>query len=144
MAKSKSCMNMNASTADVNESSGNGARPQIPHRVYSEEEAFLHMTRRRPDREQLLYSIVDEVLFNVWDALCLSIDLKSREAYLPYLPHAFDLLNNTENGLELYDYLVFVEETQMGTFTGDALARRRASMVVDVLLGYRKSIFADN
>ncbi len=132
---------MNVPTADVKEASRNGTKPPIPHRVYSEEEAFLHMTRRRTEKEQLLYSIVDEVLFNVWDALCLSIDLEFREAYLPYLPHAFDLLNTTENGLELYDYLVFVEETKMGTFTGDALARRRASMVVDVLLGYRKSIF---
>lgn len=110
--------------------------------IYDQEQAFLHMTQRRSEKEQLLYSVTDEILFNVWDAQCISIDQDFREAYLPYLPQAFDLLNNTEDGLDLFDYLVFVEETEMEAYKGDALARQRATRAVDVLLGYRESIFS--
>lgn len=117
--------------------------PKANFLIYDPEEAFLHMTRRRSEQEQLLYSITDEVLFNVWDALCLSIDQEHREAYLPYLPHAYDLLLETTDGMDLYDYLVFVEETEMDTFQGDALARTRAARVIDILLNYRRSILGE-
>jgi hypothetical protein len=137
-------MNMSVLKTDSHNASGPVARNSSPHLIYSEEEAFLHMTRRRSENEQLLYTIADEVLFNVWDALCLSINQGYREAYLPYLPHVFDLLRTTEDGLDLHEYLVFIEETEMDAFKGDMLSRRRASMAVDLLLNYRDSIFADS
>ncbi len=111
--------------------------------IYSQEQAFRHMTQKRSDKEQLLYMITDDILFKVWDASCLSIDQEYREEYLPYLPHVFDLLSTTDNGLDLYDYLVFVEESKLHAFKGDTLARRRASRVVDQLLEYRDTIFND-
>jgi hypothetical protein len=110
--------------------------------IFSPEQAFIHMTRKRSDKEQLLYRITDDVLFNVWDAACLSIDQQYREEYLPYLPHVFDLLRTTRDGLDLYDYLVFLEETEFGSCPGDTIARRRASRVVDLLLEYRDAIFS--
>ena len=113
----------------------------VKYMIYSQEQAFRHMTQRRSDKEQLLYTITDDILFNVWDAFCLSIDQQHREEYLPYLPHVFDLLSSTDDGLDLYDYLVFIEETLPGGFKGDALARRRSSRVVDLLLEYRATIF---
>jgi hypothetical protein len=137
-------MNMSVLQTDSHNASGPVDRNSSPHLIYSEEEAFLHMTRRRSENEQLLYTIADEVLFNVWDALCLSINQDYREAYLPYLPHVFDLLRTTEDGLDLHEYLVFIEETEMDAFKGDMLSRRRASMAVDLLLNYRDSIFADS
>lgn len=109
--------------------------------IYSQEEAFLHMTRKRNEKEQLLYLITDDVLFNIWDGCCLSIDQQYREEYLPYLPHVFDLLCTTTDGLDIFDYLVFIEESEFGTFKGDALSRRRASRVVEILLEYRETIF---
>lgn len=109
--------------------------------IYSDEQAYRHMTQRRSEKEQLLYTITDDVLFNVWDPFCLSIDEQYREEYLPVLPHVFDLLRTTDDGVDLYDYLVFVEETNFGSFKGDALSRRRASRVVDLLLEYRDTIF---
>ncbi len=113
------------------------------HIVYSQEQAFLHITQKRSDKEQLLYMITDDILFNVWDALCLSIDQDSREEYIPYLPHVFDLLIATDDGLDLFDYLVTVEELNFNGFKDDALAKRRASRVVDLLLEHRNTIFSD-
>lgn len=109
--------------------------------IYSRQQAFRHMTQRRSEKEQLLYAITDDVLFNVWDALCLSIDQEFREEYLLFLPHVFDLLLSTKDGLELYDYLVFIEETRFGTLKDDELVRRRAWRTVDLLLEYRATIF---
>lgn len=120
---------------------GEGIKKPAKYMIYSQEQAFRHMTQRRSDKEQLLYTITDDILFYVWDAFCLSIDQQHREEYLPYLPHVFDLLSSTDDGLDLYDYLVFIEETQPGGFKGDALARRRSSRVVEVLLEYRETIF---
>jgi hypothetical protein len=114
----------------------------VKYLIYSNEQAFRHMTSWRSDKEQLLYMITDEVLFNVWDALSLSIDQQYREVYLPYLPHVFDLLTETEDGHEICEYLTFIEETKMGAMKSDTLARRRAWRVVAILLEYRKAIFA--
>jgi len=100
------------------------------------------MTQWRSSKEQLLYIFVDEVLFNIWDALCLSMNQEHREVYFPYLPHVFDMLTATENGHEIGKYLTFIEETTMGAIKGDTLARRRAWRTVDILMGYRASIFA--
>ena len=101
------------------------------------------MTQWRSEKEQTLYMVTDELLFNVWDALCLSMNQEYREAYFPYLPHVFDLLNATDNGHEICDYLVFVEETKMNTIKGDTLARRRAWRVVNLLLSYRAALHND-
>lgn len=118
------------------------ASKPVKYLIYSDEQAFRHMTLWRSDKEQLLYMITDEVLFNVWDALSLSIDQEHREVYLPYLPHVFDLLTETEDGHEICDYLTFIEETRMDAVKGDTLARRRAWLVVNILMGYRTAIFA--
>jgi hypothetical protein len=80
--------------------------------------------------------IVDEVLFNVWDPLTLSLHQDCREVYYPYLPHVFDLLIVTENGGEICDYLIFVEQTLMGAVKDDTLAKRRAGRVVEILMEY--------
>ncbi len=109
--------------------------------IYSEEQAFHHMTRRRPEKQQLLYAITDDVLFNAWDALNISIDQEYREEYLPFLPHVFDLLLSTKDGTELFDYLVFIEETRFAASKDDLLVARRASRTVDLLLEYRAAIF---
>lgn len=106
-------------------------------RIYSQEEAYRHLTRERSQKEQELYLAVDEILFNVWDALSVSIDSSYREEYLPYLPHVFDLLISTTDGLDIFDYLVFIEETQYGADTSDLLTRQRAGRVVDILMKYR-------
>lgn len=107
--------------------------------VYSEEQAFLHLTKKRSKQEYDLYMFVDEILFNVWDALCLSIDNEYREAYLPYLPHTFELLRDTEDGQDLYEYLVQVEENQFGADPKDILVKRRAASVVEILLEFKQA-----
>jgi hypothetical protein len=117
------------------------AKKPAKYAIYSEEQTYRHMTQRRSDKEQLLYTITDDVLFNAWDAFCISIDQQYREEYLPFLTHVFDLLRTTDDGFDLYEYLVFVEETNFGSLKGDALTRRRASRVVDLLLEYRDTIF---
>jgi hypothetical protein len=99
------------------------------------------MTKWRSWEEQLLYIVVDEVLFNVWDALSLSMHREHREVYFPYLPHVFDILVETKDGQELYNYLIFIEEAKMGAIKGDTLAGRRARRTIDILLEYRASIF---
>lgn len=106
--------------------------------IYSHEQAFRHMTQVRTDREQELYILTDEALFYVWDANCLSIDDQHREEYLSYLPHVFDLLINSEEGAELIEYLIFIEESQYGIAKGDNLALERASRLVNTLLDYKK------
>lgn len=110
------------------------------YRIYSIEQAYRHVIQPRSDKHQMLYMMVDDVLFHVWDACCLSITEEYREEYLPFIPHVFDLLCETEDGLDLYDYLVFVEETKYSMVKGDALARRKASRVVDLLLQRRREI----
>lgn len=124
------------------ESPDTDIRKQQKFIIYSLEQAYRHMTSDRSDNERELYMITDEILFNVWDALCLSIDQNFREEYLPYLPHAFDLLIATEDGLDLWEYLLFIEETKLGTKKDDNLAKRRASRVVDTLLEYRSKLFS--
>lgn len=119
-----------------------GSKKPVRYRIYSQEQAFRHMTLWRSEKERLLYMIADEVLFNVWDALCLSINPQYREVYLPYLPHVFDLLIETEDGQDLCDYLVFIEESQMGTVNGDPLARKRAWRTVEILMDYRATVLA--
>lgn len=109
--------------------------------IYSYEQAIRHITQYRSEKEQVLYMITDEVLFNVWDALCLSINQDHREVYFPYLPHVFDLLTKTENGSDLCDYLAFIEETKMDGEKGDPLGKRRAWRVVDILMKYRDTLF---
>ncbi|BCL60933.1 hypothetical protein DGMP_16260 [Desulfomarina profundi] len=108
-------------------------------KIYSPEEAFQHLTQIRSEEEQQLYVATDEILFHVWDALCISIDKKCRDEYLPYLPHVFDLLKNTSDGREIYEYLIYIEE-RLGTPPGDNLAPRRANRTVDILLKYRTAI----
>ncbi|WP_457575618.1 hypothetical protein [Desulfomarina sp.] len=108
-------------------------------KIYSPEQAFQHLTRIRSEQEQQLYVATDEVLFHVWDALCISIDKKYRDEYLPYLPHIFDLLKTTRDGREIYEYLIYIEE-RLGTPPGDNLAPKRATRTVDILLKYRDAI----
>ena len=112
------------------------------HLVYSRDHVFRHMTRLRPEREQALYMLLDELLFYRWDALCLSIDEEYREVYYPFLPHLFDLLLTTEDGRELVDYLTFVEETRLGAITGDNLVRKRAWRLAEQVLRYKQQLFA--
>jgi hypothetical protein len=120
------------------------ATPAVPvkYLIYSQEQAFRHMTKYRSEQEQALYMIVDEVLFYVWDALSLSIDDDHRDVYYPYLPHVFDLLLTTERGNEIADYLTFIEETRMGAFKGDNLARKRAWRLVEVVLNFKQKLLA--
>ncbi|MBU1568791.1 MAG: hypothetical protein KJ630_24585 [Proteobacteria bacterium] len=133
---------MKSSDADLDIFSPKTVSKPVKYIIYSHEQAFRHMTSWRSDKEQSLYMITDEVLFNVWDALSLSIDQEHREVYLPYLPHVFDLLTETEDGNEICDYLTFIEETKMGAARGDTLSRRRARLVVNILMEYRTAIFA--
>lgn len=118
------------------------ATPAVPvkYLIYSQEQAFRHMTKYRSEQEQALYMLVDEVLFYVWDALSLSIDQDHREVYYPYLPHVFDLLLTTERGHEIADYLTFIEETRMGALKGDILARKRAWRLVEAVLDYKQKL----
>lgn len=106
--------------------------------IYSHEEAFRHMTQERSGREQELYIATDEALFYLWDANCLSIDDQHREEYLSYLPHVFDLLMHSDDGKELVDYLIYIEETQYGITKGDNLTLERASRLANTLLDYKK------
>lgn len=106
--------------------------------IYSHEDAFRHMTQVRSSREQELYIATDEALYYLWDANCLSIDDQHREEYLSYLPHVFDLLINSEDGVELREYLIYVEQTQYDIAKGDNLALERASRLVNTLLDYKK------
>jgi hypothetical protein len=108
--------------------------------IYSQEEAFQHMTQMRSSQEQELYIKTDEALFHLWDPNCLSIDDQFREEYVTYLPHVFDLLMNSEDGAELIDYLLFIEESQYGVNKGDNLALERACRLVNALLDYKKHI----
>jgi hypothetical protein len=109
--------------------------------IYSHEQAFRHMTQERSYKEQELYIITDEILFHLWDANCVSIDDTCREEYLPYLPQVYDLLISSDDGQELHDYLLFIEENQFGITKGDNLALERASRLVNVLLDYKEKIF---
>jgi hypothetical protein len=99
------------------------------------------MLRKRSQKEQKLYILVDTILYNVWDALCVSISEASRDAYYCYLPHVYDLLIKTENGRDIDDYLVFIEESQMGAAKSDTIVRMRAEKTSRILLQYRKIIF---
>ena len=117
-----------------------GTKP-VKFLIYSQEQAFRHMTRWRPEPERALYTLVDDLLFSSWDALSLSIDEEHRDVYYPYLPHVFDLLMTSEDGHEVVDYLLFIEETQMGAIRGDTLAKRRAWRLVELLLGHRRALF---
>ena len=58
------------------------------HTIYSVEQAIRHITQLRPEAEQRLYVITDEVLFNRWDAFCLSFNQEYRDEYLTYLSGA--------------------------------------------------------
>jgi len=106
--------------------------------IYSQEEAFHHMTQMRSGQEQELYIKTDEALFHLWDPNCLSIDNQFREEYFTYLPHVFDLLMSSEDGAELIDYLLFIEESQYGVNKGDNLALERACRLVNALLDYKR------
>ena len=108
--------------------------------IYSYDQAFRHMTQIRSDKEQELYIITDEAMFYSWDPNCLSIDDKYREEYLTYLPHVFDLLMTSEDGAELIDYLLYIEESQYGIAKGDNLALERACRLVNILLDYKKRL----
>ncbi len=109
--------------------------------IYSQEEAFQHMTQMRSRLEQELYIRTDEALFHLWDPSCLSIDDQFREEYLTYLPQVFDLLMSSEDGAELIDYLLYIEESQYGVNKGDNLALERACRLVNALLAYKESLY---
>ncbi len=108
--------------------------------IYSVEQAYQHLTELRSEAEQQLYIVTEDVLCNIWDALCLSINQQYRDEYLPYLPHVFDLLKVTENGKDIREYLLFIEEKLIGTLPGDTLPARRAAHTVDILLKQRDTI----
>jgi len=128
---------MDTLQSSVNKKTGNCSK-QYP--VYSTEQALEHLTKPRPASGQRLYVYIDEILFNKWDALCLSINQDYRDEYLPYLPYIFDLLKVTKDGHEIFDYLLFIEEEKIGTFPGDTLVARRATSIVEALLDFRASI----
>lgn len=109
--------------------------------IYSQEEAFQHMTQMRSRLEQKLYIRTDEALFHLWDPNCLSIDDQFREEYVTYLPQVFDLLMSSEDGAELVDYLLYIEESQYGVSKGDNLALERACRLVNALLAYKESLY---
>ncbi len=133
---------MSSSNHSDTESLQNPENKPVKYRIYSLEQAFRHLTLLRTDEQQKLYIATDEVLFNVWDALCLSIDQDYREEYLPFLPHVYDLLLSTEDGNDLYDYLVFIENTQFSSIKSDNLTKSRASRVVEILLKLRNEILS--
>lgn len=133
---------MSSSNLSDTESRSNSDKQPVKYRIYSLEQAFRHLTLLRTDEQQKLYIATDEVLFNVWDALCLSIEQDYREEYLPFLPHVYDLLLSTEDGNDLYDYLVFVENTQFSSIKSDNLTKSRASRVVEILLKLRKEFLS--
>ncbi|BHH83000.1 hypothetical protein [Desulforhopalus sp. 52FAK] len=108
--------------------------------IYSHEQAFRHMTQMRTDNEQKLYIKTDEALFYLWDANCLSMSEEYREEYLAYLPHVFDLLTSSDDGSELIEYLIFIEESKYGIAKGDNLALERASRLVNTLLDYKERL----
>ena len=110
------------------------------NKLYSIEEAYQHLVQERSEAEQQLYIVTEDVLYNIWDALCLSLSQQYRDEYLPYLPHVFDLLKVTENGQDIHDYLLFIEEKLIGTLPGDTLPARRAAHTVDILLKQRDAI----
>lgn len=127
---------MDTVQASVNNKTSNCSK-QYP--VYSTEQALEHLTKQRPSSGQSLYVYIDEILFNKWDALCISINQDYRDEYLPYLPHLVDLLKVTKDGHEIFDYLLFIEEEKIGTFPGDTLVARRAASIVEALLDFRAS-----
>ena len=132
---------MNENLSDDNLLPGTQPAKPVKYLIYSQEQAFRHITRMRSQEEQALYMLVEEMLFYVWDALSLSIDEEHREVYYPYLPHVFDLLMATEDGQEIVDYLTFIEETRMGAIKGDNLARKRAWRLVEQVLRYKQDLY---
>ncbi len=108
--------------------------------IYTAEQAFTHLIQKRSAELQELYIETDKILFNVWDALCLSITDKYNEDYLPFLPHVFELLVQTSDGQDISDYLLYVEEKQFGAAPLDTLALRRAARTVDILLEMKNDI----
>lgn len=126
--------------SNISQSSPPKAQTAAKFLIYSQEQAYRHLTKPRPEPEQQLYMITDEILFNVWDAMCLSINDNHREEYLAYLPHVFDILLATENGDDLYDYLLFIEKTRYDGFEKDNLAKQRSRRTVDILIKYKEKI----
>lgn len=128
------------SKQSIDPSSQTSINDSAQYRVYSQEQAFVHMTQPRPETQQQLYMVVDDVLFYNWDALCLSVDEDYREEYLPYLPHVFDLLLNTDDGTDIFEYLIGIECILIDSEKSDNLVKQRAARVVEILLEYRRKI----
>jgi len=131
---------MNSSENTIKDSLKNVQNDSFQYKMYTIDQAFAHMTQPRPEPEQQLYVTVDEVLFYSWDAQCLSVDDEYREEYLTYVPHVFDLLLQTTDGDDIFDYLIYIENSWDTALKADNLVRQRASRVVEMLMENKEAI----
>jgi hypothetical protein len=84
-----------------------------------------------------LYRRVDEVLHYMWDPIGVAGAPYARDEYRSYLPQVFALLKSSASGGEIADLLLGIEQEAMQLHPD----RKRAQMVAEILLEYRKKIF---
>jgi len=86
-----------------------------------------------------LYKRVDEVLHYIWDPAGISHQPHSRDEYERYIPQVFHLLQHDESLEAIVNYLLFVEEEDIGINPDHANADRTA----EILYEHMKKVRAD-
>jgi hypothetical protein len=87
-----------------------------------------------------LYRRTDEVLHYIWDPIGVAGVPEARDEYDSYLMHAFSLLTNNPKAGEIQNYLIKIEEENMGLSVNDR-SRNRAKEVEEILTNYRDMIY---
>ncbi|MEW6181945.1 MAG: hypothetical protein AB1500_02045 [Bacillota bacterium] len=87
--------------------------------------------------ETELYRRVDEVLHYLWDPLGVSEIPPVRDEYYSHLSNVYNLVQNTVDGKDIVDYLLFIECESMGIKISDR-SRDRASEIAQILIEYRE------
>jgi hypothetical protein len=97
------------------------------------------MGKKLPPQEMKLYRQTDEILHYMWDPIGVAGVAQARDEYHSYLPQVFELVLRKESKEIIAEYLLDLEENQIGV----APKREAALEVAEILLNTRQAIIEE-
>ncbi|KAA3614606.1 MAG: hypothetical protein DWQ05_15020 [Calditrichaeota bacterium] len=98
------------------------------------------MGKKLSRKDNELYKSTDEVLHYIWDPIGVSGSPYARDEYWAYLSQVFSMLKNNECKENIVNYLLSVEEENLGLRPN----QKNAENTVDFLIEHKKKIDEEN
>jgi hypothetical protein len=89
--------------------------------------------------ERDLYQRVGEILHYLWDPIGVSSFPEARDEYDCYVPHVFSMLQQRLGRIEISDYLISIEQSQMGLTISEKVRESRLA-IAEILIEHKECI----